>query len=301
MVAVKHLGKGYGGKILAAEMEILGKIRHRNILKLYACLLKGESSLLVLEYMPNGNLFEALHIQIKDGKPELDWNQRYKNSLGAAKGIAYLHHDCSPPIIHRDIKTSNILLDEDYEPKIADFGVARFAEKSKKQLGYTCLASTHGYIASELAYTTEVTEKSDVYSFGVVLLELVTGREPIEEDYGEAKDIVYWVLTHLNDHESVVNILDDRVASDETETVNKDMIKVLKIAIKCTTKLPSLRPTKQCELSDYGAYNVTEPPIDAPQDSLYKTEREIMKVIRLTDFGAQEVDATTLVFFVIQE
>ncbi|ESW03305.1 hypothetical protein PHAVU_011G003200 [Phaseolus vulgaris] len=239
MVAVKQLGKIDGVKILAAEMEILGKIRHRNILKLYASLLKGGSNLLVFEYMPNGNLFQALHGQIKDGKPHLDWKQRYKIALGSAKGIAYLHHDCNPPVIHRDIKSSNILLDEDYEPKIADFGIARFAEKSDKQLGYSCLAGTLGYIAPELAYATDITEKSDVYSFGVVLLELVSGREPIEEDYGEAKDIVYWVLTHLNDRESILNILDERVASECVE----DMIKMLKIGIKCTTKLPSVRPT----------------------------------------------------------
>lgn len=239
MVAVKRLWKVDGVKILAAEMEILGKIRHRNILKLYACLLKGGSNLLVFEYMSNGNLYQALHRQIKDGKPDLDWNQRYKIALGAAKGIAYLHHDCNPPIIHRDIKSSNILLDEDYEPKIADFGIARFAEKSDKQLGYSCLAGTLGYIAPELAYATDITEKSDVYSFGVVLLELVSGREPIEEEYGEAKDIVYWVLTHLNDRESILNVLDERVASDSVE----DMVKVLKVAIKCTTKLPTLRLT----------------------------------------------------------
>ncbi|XP_015953116.1 receptor protein-tyrosine kinase CEPR2 [Arachis duranensis] len=238
-VAVKKLGKGDNVKILAAEMEILGKIRHRNILKLYACLVKGGSNFLVFEYMPNGNLFRALHRDIKDGKRELDWNQRYKIALGAAKGISYLHHDCSPPIIHRDIKSSNILLDQDYEPKIADFGFARLAEKSSDQLGYSCVAGTHGYIAPELAYTLDIDEKSDVYSFGVVLLELVSGREPIEEDYGEAKDIVYWVLTHLNDRESVVNILDNRLVSKS----ENDMIKVLKIAIKCTTKLPSLRPT----------------------------------------------------------
>ncbi|XP_054825249.1 receptor protein-tyrosine kinase CEPR2 isoform X2 [Prosopis cineraria] len=239
-VAVKQLWKGNSVKILAAEMETLGKIRHRNILKLYASLFKGGSNYLVLEYMPNGNLFQALHRQIKGGKPELDWYQRYKIALGTAKGIAYLHHDCSPPIIHRDIKSSNILLDEDYEAKIADFGVAKFAEKTDQQLGFSCLAGTHGYIAPELAYTCEVTEKSDVYSFGVVLLELLTGREAIEEDYGEGKDIVYWVMTNLDDRESAINILDDKIAS---ESVEDEMIKVLKVAIQCTTKLPSLRPT----------------------------------------------------------
>ncbi|WJX49568.1 Receptor protein-tyrosine kinase cepr2 [Trifolium repens] len=238
LVAVKQLEKGNDVRILAAEIEILGKIRHKNILKLYACLLKGETSLLVYEYMSNGNLFQALHREIKDENVTFDWNRRYKIALGGAKGICYLHHDCSPPVIHRDIKSSNILLDEDYEAKIADFGVARFAEKS--QMDCSSFAGTHGYIAPELAYTTEITEKCDVYSFGIVLLELVSGREAVEEEYGEAKDIVYWVMTNLHDRESVLNILDDRVAS--THCVD-DMIKVLKIAIKCATKLPTLRPT----------------------------------------------------------
>ncbi|KDP31632.1 hypothetical protein JCGZ_14857 [Jatropha curcas] len=240
-VAVKQLWKGDGLKLLAAEMEILGKIRHRHILKLYASLLKGGSSFLVFEYMANGNLSEALHRRTKDEKPELDWRQRYKIALGAAKGIAYLHHDCCPPIIHRDIKSSNILLDEDYEPKIADFGVAKLAKmSSSKSCDSSCLAGTHGYIAPEMAYTLKVTEKNDVYSLGVVLLELVTGRRAIEDAYGEGKDIVYWVWTHLNNRKNVLKVLDEKISS---ESVQEDMIKVLKIAILCTTKLPNLRPT----------------------------------------------------------
>ncbi|GLU12776.1 hypothetical protein SLE2022_294350 [Rubroshorea leprosula] len=241
-VAVKKLCKGDGVKVLAAEMDILGKIRHRNILKLYASLLKGGSSFLVFEYMANGNLFEALHRKIKGGVPELDWYRRYKIALGAAKGIAYLHHDCLPPIIHRDIKSSNILLNEDYEPKVADFGFAKIAEKSLKgsDSDSSSLAGTHGYIAPELAYNRKITEQSDVYSFGVVLLELVTGKRPTEDEYGEGKDIVYWVLSHLRNRDDVLKILDREVAS---QTVQDEMIKVLKIAVLCTAKLPNLRPT----------------------------------------------------------
>ncbi|KAF5744211.1 leucine-rich repeat transmembrane protein kinase [Tripterygium wilfordii] len=239
-VAVKQLWKGDKVKVMVSEMEILGKIRHRNILKLYACLLNGGSSVLVLEYMANGNLFQALRRKIKGGQPELDWYHRYKIALGAAKGIAYLHHDCLSPIIHRDIKSSNILLDEDYEPKIADFGVAKIAEKSLGVSDNSCLAGTHGYIAPELAYTAKVTAKSDVYSFGVVLLELVTGRNPIEDEYGEGKEIVYWVSTRLNDRKNVIKVLDSEVMS---ESVEDNMIKVLKIAILCTAKLPTLRPS----------------------------------------------------------
>ncbi|KAI3417428.1 Protein kinase domain-containing protein [Psidium guajava] len=250
MVAVKQLRKADGAKLVLTEMETLGNIRHRNLLKLYACLMKGGSSFLVFEYMENGNLFEALHRQIKDGRPELDWFKRYRIAVGAAKGIAYLHHDCSPPIIHRDIKSTNILLDEDYEPKIADFGIAKTVDKSHQGPNCSCLAGTHGYIAPELAYTLKVTEKTDVYSFGVVLLEIVTGRQPLEDEYGEERDVVHWTLTHLSNRESVLKVLDDKVVSCSIED---DMIKVLKVAVLCTAKLPSLRPTMRevvCMLGD---------------------------------------------------
>ncbi|KZV40891.1 hypothetical protein F511_05136 [Dorcoceras hygrometricum] len=251
-VAVKQLWKGNGVKLMAAEMEILGKIRHRNILKLLVSLTKEGSNYLVFEYMENGNLFQALHRETKVGSPELDWFQRYRIALGAAKGIAYLHHDYSPPIIHRDIKSTNILLDENYEAKIADFGVAKVAELvSPKGSNVSCFAGTHGYIApgqlmyfnpmyhTQMAYSLKATEKIDIYSYGVVLLELVTGKRPIEEEYGEGKDIVYWVSSHLNNRENVLKILDRKVV---TELVQEDMIKVLKIATLCTAKLPNLRP-----------------------------------------------------------
>ncbi|KAJ0972138.1 hypothetical protein J5N97_020097 [Dioscorea zingiberensis] len=233
-VAVKQLWKGKGAKVLMSEMDILGKIRHRNILKLYACMTRGPLSFLVFEYMPNGNLYQALHREFKGGKPELDWNKRYKIAVGAAKGLMYLHHDCSPAIVHRDIKSTNILLDEDYEAKISDFGIAKVAEESE----LTSFAGTHGYIAPELAYSVKLTEKSDIYSYGVVLLELLTGHSPTEPIFGEGKDIVYWVSTHL-DGLKVFEVLDSKVSA----SVEDDMIKVLKVAILCTKKLPSLRPT----------------------------------------------------------
>ncbi|CAI9114806.1 OLC1v1015608C1 [Oldenlandia corymbosa var. corymbosa] len=238
-VAVKELWKGNAANVLAREMEILGKIRHRNIVKLYACLSRGGSHYLVLEFMENGNLFQALHREIKIGRPELDWSQRYRIALGAAKGIAYLHHDCFPSIIHRDIKSTNILLDEDYEAKIADFGLAKVAGASRTS-EFSYFAGTHGYLAPEMAYTLKVTEKSDIYSFGVVLLELITGRKPIEDAFGEGKDIVYWVSSHLSDRKDILKVLDPKIACD---IVQDDMIKVLRIATLCTAKLPNLRPS----------------------------------------------------------
>ncbi|VFQ90434.1 unnamed protein product [Cuscuta campestris] len=234
-LAVKQLWKGDGVRVLAREMEILRTVRHRNIVILYASVMNGGSNYLVFEYMANGNLFQALHRKIKLGKPELDWDQRYEIALGAAKGISYLHHDC-----HRDIKSTNILLDKAYEAKVSDFGVARTSELSQRGSDLSFFARTHGYMALEMAYTLRVTEKSDVYSFGVVLLELVTGRNPIDDAYGEGKDIVYWVSTHLENRESILRILDLDVVS---ELVQDDMINVLRISTICTTKLPNLRPT----------------------------------------------------------
>ncbi|KAL5982917.1 hypothetical protein ACLOJK_016996 [Asimina triloba] len=236
IVAVKQLWKANEVKVLKAEMDILAKIRHRNIVKLYACLTVGDSNFLILEYMANGNLSQALCREIEGGWPELDWLRRYKISVGAAKGIAYLHHDCSPSIIHRDIKSTNILLDENYEAKIADFGIAK---TTVGMMDSSTFAGTYGYIAPELAYSLKVTEKIDVYSFGVVLLELITGRNPIEADYGEGKDLVYWVSTHLDGPKDVAEVLDPRLSGIAKE----DMIKVLKVAVLCTTKLPSVRPS----------------------------------------------------------
>ncbi|KNA10181.1 hypothetical protein SOVF_146790 [Spinacia oleracea] len=200
-VAVKQLWKGTSLKVISAEMNILGNIRHRNILKLYACLLRGNTAFLVFEYMEKGNLFQALRREIKDGKPELDWNKRYNIALGVAKATC----------------------------------------DSSQVSEFSCFAGTHGYLAPELAYTCKITERSDVYSFGVVLLELLTGKGPIEELY-KGRDIVDWVISGLNDKKTdqIDRVLDSKIVSEYTKY---EMMKVLKIATLCTTKLPSLRPT----------------------------------------------------------
>uniref|UniRef100_A0ACD5W764 Uncharacterized protein n=1 Tax=Avena sativa TaxID=4498 RepID=A0ACD5W764_AVESA len=238
-VAVKRLWKGDAARVMAAEMSILGTVRHRNVLKLHACLSRGDLNFIVYEYMPRGNLYQALRREVKGGAPELDWPRRRRIALGAAKGLMYLHHDCTPAVIHRDIKSTNILLDEDYEAKIADFGIARIAAGDSDE--FSCFAGTHGYLAPELAYSLKVTEKTDVYSFGVVLLELVTGRSPIDAHFGEGKDIVYWLSSKLAT-ESLDDVLDPRVAAPSAKG-KEDMFRVLRIAMLCTAKLPTVRPT----------------------------------------------------------
>ncbi|KAL2471432.1 Leucine-rich receptor-like protein kinase family protein [Abeliophyllum distichum] len=220
-----------------AEVQTLSSIRHINVVKLYCSITSEDSSLLVYEYMPNGSLWDKLHTCRKQA---LDWSTRYEIAVGAAKGLEYLHHGCDRPVIHRDVKSSNILLDEDLKPRIADFGLAKIVQANSTTESTTqIIAGTHGYIAPEYGYTNKVNEKSDLYSFGVVLMELVTGKRPVEPEFGENKDIVDWAYRKLKSKESVLSIVDSTIPQFQRE----DAIKVLKIAILCTAKVPALRPT----------------------------------------------------------
>ncbi|CAA0809093.1 Leucine-rich receptor-like protein kinase family protein [Striga hermonthica] len=219
-----------------AEVQALSSIRHINVVKLYCSISSDYSSLLVYEYMANGSLWDRLHNCNKLG---LDWEMRYEIAVGAAKGLEYLHHGCDRPVIHRDVKSSNILLDEYLKPRIADFGLARIVQGNPNKESSYVVAGTHGYIAPEYAYTNKVNEKSDVYSFGVVLMELVTGKRPMEAEFGENKDIVDWVCRNLETKESIVSLVDPAIE----EIHRGSAIEVLKVAIRCTATLPTLRPT----------------------------------------------------------
>ncbi|KAL9238040.1 hypothetical protein vseg_012519 [Gypsophila vaccaria] len=232
----KQGGRSRKSKEFDMEVQTLSSIRHINVVKLYCSITSEDSSLLVYEYMPNGSLWDRLHMNKKLG---LDWQNRYEIALGAAKGLEYLHHGYERPMIHRDVKSSNILLDEFLKPRIADFGLAKIIQPNLDQDSTHVVAGTHGYIAPEYGYTYKVNEKSDVYSFGVVLMELVTGRRPIEPEFGENKDIVSWVSSKLKSKESVLSTIDP----DIVQPLKEEAIKVLKIAILCTARLPELRPT----------------------------------------------------------
>ncbi|XP_075516789.1 receptor protein-tyrosine kinase CEPR1-like [Primulina tabacum] len=222
---------------LKTEVETLGSIRHKNIVKLYCYLSSPECSLLVYEYMTNGNLWNALH---KEKNFILDWPKRHQIALGIAQGLAYLHHDLLFPIIHRDIKSTNILLDADYQPKVADFGIAKVLQAGgSKDSTTTVIAGTYGYLAPEYAFSSKATTKCDVFSFGVVLMELLTGRKPVAAEFGENKNIIYWVATKVETKEGALEVLDRRVSG----LFKEEMIKVLLIAIRCTCRTPALRPT----------------------------------------------------------
>ncbi|KAL7002059.1 hypothetical protein U1Q18_003210 [Sarracenia purpurea var. burkii] len=246
-IAVKKL-LGFGSKShdhgFRAEIRTLGNIRHRNIVRLLAFCSNKDTNLLVYDYMRNGSLGEALHGKKKCAPAgaggSLGWNLRYKIAGEAAGGLCYLHHDCSPLILHRDVKSNNILLNSQFEAHVADFGLAKFlGEGGGASQCMSAIAGSYGYIAPEYAYTLRVDEKSDVYSFGVVLLELVTGRRPIG-DFGEGVDIVQWSKRATNCRkEEVICIVDPRliaVPQDEVEHL-------FFIAMLCVQENSVQRPT----------------------------------------------------------
>ncbi|KAF9679214.1 hypothetical protein SADUNF_Sadunf07G0116700 [Salix dunnii] len=218
-----------------AEVETLGNIRHKNIVRLWCCCNTGDCKLLVYEYMPNGSLGDLLHSS-KGGL--LDWPTRYKIALDAAEGLSYLHHDCVPPIVHRDVKSNNILLDAEFGARVADFGVAKVVQGVNKGIeSMSVIAGSCGYIAPEYAYTLRVNEKSDIYSFGVVILELVTGRPPMDPEFGE-KDLVKWVCTTL-DQSGMEHVIDPKLDSRYKDEISK----VLDVGLRCTNSLPIGRPS----------------------------------------------------------
>ncbi|KAM7255509.1 hypothetical protein ACFE04_008407 [Oxalis oulophora] len=190
-VAIKQLkvGSGQGQREFQAEVEIISRVHHKHLVSLVGYCIAGTQRLLVYEFIPNNTLEVHLH---EEGR-FLSWPVRMTIALGSAKGIAYLHEECHPKIIHRDIKASNILLDDSFDPKVADFGLAKLSLDSETHVS-TRVMGTFGYLAPEYAASGKLTEKSDVFSFGVVLLELITGRRPVDKTQSFLDDdsIVDW-------------------------------------------------------------------------------------------------------------
>ncbi|CAA3032854.1 LRR receptor-like serine threonine- kinase HSL2 [Olea europaea subsp. europaea] len=242
-------------RVFQSEVETLSQIRHANIIKLLFSCINEDFKILVYDYMENGSLGDVLHGE--KGGVLLDWPRRFAIALGAAQGLAYLHHDCVPPIVHRDIKPNNILLDEEFRPKLADFGLAKTMHQDEDEGGQVMsrVVGSYGYIAPEYAHTMKVTEKSDVYSFGVVLLELLSGKSPNHSSFGENKDIVQWVtetafLYPEQGNESVDGsfdivcldqILDIRLIPSAIEY--QQVKRILNVALSCTSELPADRPS----------------------------------------------------------
>ncbi|GLU06069.1 hypothetical protein SLE2022_231320 [Rubroshorea leprosula] len=237
LVAIKRAQQGsmQGGLEFKTEIELLSRVHHKNVVSLLGfCFERGEQ-MLIYEYVPNGSLYETL-----SGKSgiRLDWTRRLKIALGSARGLAYLHELANPPIIHRDIKSTNILLDQRLTAKVADFGLSKLISDIEKGHVTTQVKGTMGYLDPEYYMTQQLTEKSDVYSFGVLLLELVTGRRPIERGKYIVRE-VRMAMDKTKGLYSLHQILDPAIA----DTSLKGLEKFVDLGMSCVEESGADRPT----------------------------------------------------------
>ncbi|KAI3420615.1 Protein kinase domain-containing protein, partial [Psidium guajava] len=239
-VAVKRL-KAMSAKAemeFAVEVEILGRVRHKNLLALRGFYAGGDERLIVYDYMPNHSLITHLHGQLAEDCL-LDWPRRMSIVLGSAEGLAYLHHEANPHIIHRDIKASNVLLDNQFQAKVADFGFAKLIPDGVTHLT-TRVKGTLGYLAPEYAMWGKVSESCDVFSFGILLLEIISAKKPLEKlQGGRKRDILRWVTPYVQKGAF------DHIADPRLEGKYKlDELKLaVMIAMRCTDHNPKNRPS----------------------------------------------------------
>ncbi|XP_020581339.1 phytosulfokine receptor 1 [Phalaenopsis equestris] len=240
-VAIKRLSGDFCQmeREFQAEVEALSMAQHENLVLLQGYCKVGKDRLLIYSFMENGSLDYWLH-ERTDGASMLCWFRRLKIAQGAARGMAYLHQSCQPNIIHRDIKSSNILLDEHFEAHLADFGLARLILPYDTHVT-TDLVGTLGYIPPEYGQASIATFKGDIYSFGVVLLELLTGRRPVDITKPKgSRELVLWVLKMKERKET--ELFDPIIYRKELE---KQLLRALEIACLCVNESPKLRPSTQ--------------------------------------------------------
>ncbi|CAL9203501.1 probable receptor-like protein kinase At1g80640 isoform X2 [Musa acuminata AAA Group] len=218
------------------ELDLLRRICHPNIVSLLGYCVHEDARFLVYELMQKGSLEAQLHGPTHGSA--LTWHMRVKIALDIARGLEYLHEHCNPPVIHRDLKCSNILLDSDFNAKISDFGLAVTVGNHNK--GGIKLSGTVGYVAPEYLLDGKLTEKSDVYAFGVVLLELLMGRKPVEKTApSQCQSLVTWAMPQLTDRSRLPNIVDPVIRN---KMDLKHLYQVAAVAVLCVQREPSYRP-----------------------------------------------------------
>lgn len=240
VVAVKRLrDPNLSGEVqFQTEVELISLALHRNLLRLYGFCLTSNERLLVYPYMPNGSVADRLR-ETGGEKPSLDWNKRMHIALGAARGLVYLHEQCNPKIIHRDVKAANILLDENFEAVVGDFGLAKLLDPRDSHVT-TAVRGTVGHIAPEYLSTGQSSEKTDVFGFGILLLELITGQKALNVGKGQVQKGMILDLVKTLNEEKRREVLVDR---DLKGCFNADELeKVVELALMCTQSQPSARP-----------------------------------------------------------
>ncbi|KAJ4815992.1 Leucine-rich repeat transmembrane protein kinase [Rhynchospora pubera] len=277
-VAVKVLSSEsrQGVREFLTELTVISDIEHENLVRLHGCCVEGINRILVYPYMENNSLAQTLLGRNPDNL-EFNWQTRVKLCIGVARGLAFLHDEIRPPIIHRDIKASNILLDKNLTPKISDFGLAKLLPPNTTHVS-TRVAGTIGYLAPEYAIRGQVTRKSDIYSFGVLLLEIVSGRcntntrLPYEDQFLLERT---WALYEQENLEKII----DAFLGDDLDV--EEATRFLKVALLCTQDATRLRPSMSTVLKlltgkkSMGTEKITKPAVISDfMDLKVKSTRE---------------------------
>ncbi|KAM1350919.1 hypothetical protein PS1_004797 [Malus domestica] len=240
MMAVKRLrDPNFTGEVqFQTEVEMIGLALHRNLLRLYGFCMTPNERLLIYPFMPNGSVADRLRETGRE-KPSLDWNRRLCIALGAARGLLYLHEQCNPKIIHRDVKAANILLDASYEAVVGDFGLAKLLDRRESHVT-TAVRGTVGHIAPEYLSTGQSSEKTDVFGFGILLLELITGQKALDAGNGQVQKGMILDLVRTLHEEKRLEVLVDRDLKGCFDAI--ELEQCVELALQCTQSSPILRP-----------------------------------------------------------
>ena len=241
-VAIKMLGKSKGnGQDFINEVATIGRIHHQNVVQLIGFCVSGSKRALVYEFMSNGSLDKIIFS--KEGSEQLSYEKIYDISVGVARGIAYLHHGCEMKILHFDIKPHNILLDENFIPKISDFGLAKLYPIENSIVTMTAARGTIGYMAPELFYKNigGISHKADVYSFGMLLMEMASKRKNLNPHVERSSQLYFpfWIYDHIREEENID-------IQDLTEEEKKIAKKMIIVALWCIQLKPNNRPSMNC-------------------------------------------------------
>nr|XP_011470945.1 PREDICTED: probable leucine-rich repeat receptor-like serine/threonine-protein kinase At3g14840 isoform X1 [Fragaria vesca subsp. vesca] len=275
IIAVKQLSSHskQGNREFVNEIGMISCVQHPNLVRLYGCCIEANHLLLVYEYMENNSLARAL-FGPEDGPLKLDWPTRQKICLGIAKGLAYLHEESAVKVVHRDIKTTNVLLDQDLNAKISDFGLAKLDEEENTHIS-TRIAGTIGYMTPEYTLWGCLTYKADVYSFGVVALEIVTGKNNMKYRPNEnIQCLMDWALV-LQQKGNLLELVDPRLGSDFNK---KEALRTIKVALLCTNPTAALRPIMSAVVSMLEGRTAVDDVVMDP--SVYGDEMTKLRALR---------------------